>query len=396
MDESCRIDEDEQSTYLPACALWMSWAPGRLQNALRPYLTNYQGHAIGRPTKMFKAQAERVWFRPTAASCVPALIAWSCLSFFGCGERLSDQDDQLQKEIQAEAGARLQPSREAAQLSVNHREEPWSVNPKRYIHPGGQVGYDGPTRRIFAVDLNGCRVDREFLLKLERLPALKELSLADSSINDEGLEVVGRLSNLQYLDVSFTDITDAGLKALDNLPKLQVYWLNWCKVTDDGLASIEKLKAITDLRLGSCTEIGDAGIAHLDGLSELAEIHLDDTRVSDKAMAGLGGHLKLRTIWLDETSVGDAGIKDLSQLPHLQALHLAECQGVTDLGIGYLTCHRDLKWLDIAGTSVTDECIKDLSTLKGLKQLFVGQTTITAAGRAKLRKTLGTVVFPLN
>jgi hypothetical protein len=85
------------------------------------------------------------------------------------------------------------------------------------------------------------------------------------------------LSPLRTLDLSHTDVTDAGLTHLERLTQLQ--WLN----------------------LGG-TKVTDSGLQHLKGLTELQRLLLDGTQVTDKGRAKLQKALpKCKIIWSPPT-----------------------------------------------------------------------------------------------
>ena len=64
------------------------------------------------------------------------------------------------------------------------------------------------------------------------------------------------------------------------------------------------------------TEIGDAGLKQLEGLTDLQSLSLGE-RVTDAGLAHLTGLLQLRSLDVKKTQVTDAGIQGLQKvLPH--------------------------------------------------------------------------------
>jgi predicted negative regulator of RcsB-dependent stress response len=88
---------------------------------------------------------------------------------------------------------------------------------------------------------------------------------------------------------------------------------------------------VTGVYLGR-TQVNDAELAHLQGMTQLGVLHLDDTQVSDAGMAHLRGLTQLEVLLLDDTQVSDAGLADLGGLTELRVLSLCNTQ-ITDAGI---------------------------------------------------------------
>ncbi len=124
---------------------------------------------------------------------------------------------------------------------------------------------------------------------------------------------------VRTIDLCDTQITDAGLEHLEELTDLKWLDLSGTQVTDAGL---EHLKGLTNLE----------GLHRLEGLTKLWELHLEGTRVTDAGLAHLKGLRRLRFLWLRGTQVTDAGLEHLQGLTSLERLHLNNTQ-VTDEGV---------------------------------------------------------------
>jgi Leucine Rich repeat len=64
----------------------------------------------------------------------------------------------------------------------------------------------------------------------------------------------------------------------------------------------------------SGTQISDAGLAHLKGLTTLETLYLSGTRVSDAGLAHLKGLTTLKTLHLFRTRVSDAGVTEFHRV----------------------------------------------------------------------------------
>jgi hypothetical protein len=71
------------------------------------------------------------------------------------------------------------------------------------------------------------------------------------------------------------------------------------------------------------SEVTDAGLAHLAGLTALEALDLDYTQVTDAGLAHLTGLTALEILFLDNTQVTDVGVAELQQaLPNCRILPL--------------------------------------------------------------------------
>jgi hypothetical protein len=114
------------------------------------------------------------------------------------------------------------------------------------------------------------------------------------------------------------------------------------KFSDAYLVPLESLKGrLVHLNLGG-QPVTDAELAHLKGLTDLTELHLEKTKITDKGLENL--------------------------------------KGLTNL-----------EYLNLYGTDVTDAGLANLEGLKKLKHLYLWQTKVTEAGAAKLKKTIPAV-----
>ena len=126
-------------------------------------------------------------------------------------------------------------------------------------------------------------------------------------------------------------VTDRELEHLEDLTKLQRLWLNNTAVTDVGVAHLAGLTQLTELRLDS-TQITDAGLRHLAGLTRLRWLDLERTRITDAGLLHLSGLTQLQELWLDHTQITDAGLGPIAGLTQLRLLWVMHNK-VTDDGV---------------------------------------------------------------
>ena len=137
--------------------------------------------------------------------------------------------------------------------------------------------------------------------------------------------------DVRAVSLSGTQVTDAGLAHLQGLTRLRWLDLSGTRVTDVGLAQLHGLTGLQELNLDS-TQITDAGLAHLQGLMGLRWLDLSGTQVTDVGMSHLQGLASLRRLSFSSTQVTDIGLAHLQVLTRLEWLWLKHSQ-VTDAAL---------------------------------------------------------------
>lgn len=149
-------------------------------------------------------------------------------------------------------------------------------------------------------------------------PVIK-VNLTRTKTDDKKLAtIVKGCPQLQALELEATNVTDAGLVHLEGLTRLKQLTLINTEIGDAGLAHLKKLTQLQRLDL-SATKIRDAGLVHLKGLANLRELSLGLTKVTDKGLVHLHGLTQLRKLDLFLTKVTDAGARELRKaLPRVE------------------------------------------------------------------------------
>lgn len=130
----------------------------------------------------------------------------------------------------------------------------------------------------------------------------------------------GWFNNLAHYPEDDTRMTVVGLEQLDRLISLQGLMI-YEQVTDAELAHLERLTTLQALSLNE-THVTDAGLAHLKRLTNLHELDLRHTQVTDGGLAHLAALMSLQELSLDATQVTDAGLTHLKALPRLERITL--------------------------------------------------------------------------
>ncbi|MCK4293675.1 MAG: hypothetical protein KAY65_10795 [Planctomycetes bacterium] len=131
-------------------------------------------------------------------------------------------------------------------------------------------------------------------------------------------------------------------------------------VTDEDMPVVARANTLRMLGLRD-SEISDAGMAHLEGLTKLQGLGLSNTDIGDAGLAHLSELTKLRELYLDGTKVSDAGLAHLKKFKNLQSLDLSGTE-VTDAGLAHLKSLKGLAHLEILRTRVTSDGVADLKS----------------------------------
>ena len=84
-------------------------------------------------------------------------------------------------------------------------------------------------------------------------------------------------------------------------------------MTDAGLALVDGLTNLVDFRLSKASKVTDAGVARLGRLPNLERLVLDGTSVTDKGLVYFRGLSQLKELSLRGTKVTAAGLEGLKK-----------------------------------------------------------------------------------
>jgi hypothetical protein len=290
------------------------------------------------------------------------------------------------------------------------------------ITDAGLVHLTGLTK-LQALDLRGTGVWGAGLKSLAGLTQLRVLQLSHGWMRDAGLEHLKQITSLEELYLADTSITDAGLAHLSGLANLQTLDLSGTRVSDAGLAHLKVLRKLRTLILcpllprehrwsqevllaeqffpllrvipqrDTEAKITDAGLEHLQGLTELRTLDLTHTAITNAGLAHLKELAKLKHLNLSLTAVDDAGLEHLAGLTDLQELGLAYTD-VSDAGLKHLKRLTKLQWLDLTRSLVLQRrYLERVIKVRGTIIVPWGRGgKITAAGLAELNKAIPNIV----
>ena len=173
------------------------------------------------------------------------------------------------------------------------------------------------------LELQPSTTDEQFGKKVKSLTkqtlpmfcGLKYLDLHGTQVTDAGLVHLRKLERLKTLDLSLTKITDAGLVHLKWNMNLNALDLNNTKITDAGLVHLKRIMYRHPARCGN-----NPGINRLQNRKwmwmervNLKSLDLSRTQVTDAGLEHLKGLTKLVSLTLLNTKVTSAGVQDLQK-----------------------------------------------------------------------------------
>jgi hypothetical protein len=155
-----------------------------------------------------------------------------------------------------------------------------------------------------------------------------------------------------------TGYRDADVQALAKThPGLQSLQLGWPGMTDSALSEAGKLASLEELHLNNITSGGRevvitaGGWRALDGLPKLRELSVNDVKLNEAALKEIGQFRQIKSLYLAHNGVTDAGVKHLEGMTQLTKLGLLQSAVSDASGPGH---HEDAEPGDAADRSNQD------------------------------------------
>jgi len=231
---------------------------------------------------------------------------------------------------------------------------------------------------------NQCNgLEKGSLVHLRGLQGLQNLQLGWCiALTDADMQHLSHLTRLTCLTLSYTKVTDEGLPYLKPLARLCRLGLQGCAISNAGcslLASAPFALSLTDLNIGQCSRVGDAGVAALAGLLRLQTLDVAYTAIQDAGLASLEPLKGLVHLNLDSCRFSSEGCKVLQKLTALETLNLSDTMA-GDMSLMYLSRTTSLKRLSLAYTKMSDHGLQALSHLTSLRDLNLDIGSISDEG----------------
>ncbi len=151
------------------------------------------------------------------------------------------------------------------------------------------------------------------------------------------------------------------------------------------LAQVGHLKSLLELSLSSSDANDKAVTDAISLFPSLQKLSVVGTPTDGSFLKQIGFLKQLHFINLAHSSVPDEYAQYLATLPDLKYLNIGH-SGLSDKGVKQLANCKNLIALNLSGNPrITDESIKSIVALNGLRLLYLGGTSITAAGILRLK-----------
>lgn len=232
----------------------------------------------------------------------------------------------------------------------------------------------------------------EGLRAISGLEKLEKLAIAGLGVSDAGMRYVAKLTNLKDLQLFGCPITDTGLAELRTLRSLEHLGISYSYLTISGINRLNGLSNLTNLRLGTIRQ-DHAGL-DLSGMTRLERLTLEQAEGSAVVDANLAGLTQLKQLWDVQIGgiritwrIGDAGLAHLAGLTNLKRLTLGG-PDMTDQGLTNLSNLKLLETLRLTG-QFTDAGLRHLESLEQLQGLTIySSNNFSDEAKQRLRENL--------
>lgn len=149
---------------------------------------------------------------------------------------------------------------------------------------------------------------------------------------------------------------------------------------------------VTEVTFNECSKLGEPefrAIGQLKGLKSLT-LYNNCTNLNDASLLHIAGLTELESLGTDRINVTDEGLKPLAQLKNLRSASFFHTsfgkKGFTGVGFGYLKDCPKLERMTVAGISMGDEGFAAIATITQLKEFSTWHTYQTEGGNDHIAK----------
>ncbi len=219
--------------------------------------------------------------------------------------------------------------------------------------------------------IGGARQDDEILNLVGNMPEMECFMTGGREVTDAGMAHLARCRKMRHLSVSSSPITSKGLGEIGKLVALEHLQIYNANLTTSGFAQLNNLKSLqylyVDVIRPDGTFLDLSGLASIRDLT-LAVPHQGET-LRDGDLACLAKLDRLERFQMSYCrGIGDAGLAHLAGLTRIQRLCVGG--GVTDAGLAHLSKMKQLTSLTISG-NITERGLMRLGQNPALNHLWV-------------------------
>ena len=274
------------------------------------------------------------------------------------------------------------------------------------------LSYVGDLTNLESLSVSGASVTDAGLQHLEKLDQLWSLNLSETQVTDQSIDTLARLKRLRRLDASGTRITADGIDTLARLKRLRRLDVSGTRISADGIAELARLNrrveilfsggTVGDRRLGFNAKadqeiirefvetryflsieavpnwFGDDDLALVTSQRDLRHLDLSDSQITDAGLRHLSGLTCLGELRLSDVAITGSGFQNVDRLESLSSLQLAFTR-VSDMELVHLKKMPTLRELTLTGTAITGDGLQHLSGMESLRQLYLHGTQVPFA-----------------
>jgi hypothetical protein len=244
-------------------------------------------------------------------------------------------------------------------------------------HPTDQeLGWLASAPNLVEVGVSGARLHDPLALALARLPALRELRMAELPITAVTIQAVAARTDLEEVDLAGTPVDDASAAALLAAPHMRIVRLDGAPITDVALAGAPG-PALVELYV-SYTAVGDPGLAFVDRAPHLTALGVGHTRIGDAAIERIARLAELRTLVLSKVGASPEAFEKLGGLHALERLYLDQTHAADAALAALAPAHDTLRVLHLGGSDVSSAGLPALRAFTELDELTIGDSRVHA------------------
>jgi hypothetical protein len=143
-----------------------------------------------------------------------------------------------------------------------------------------ELSWLGNLREIREINATLTQATGSFLAEMKDLSTLDFLQLIGPKVSNECFVHVSRCVNLRQLSIDQTSITDQGVAHLSSLIKLYQLDIRYSQITDESLKHIKSLSTLRVLAISHNPGITDNGLVHLKQMTGLTLLTVGGTSIS--------------------------------------------------------------------------------------------------------------------
>ncbi len=250
-----------------------------------------------------------------------------------------------------------------------------SSTPHRFSD--AELGWLAGAAQLVELAVSGAKLHDPLALELARLPALREVRMADTEITAATVHAIAERRDLEEVDLAGNPVDDASAAALLAAPELRILRLDATPIGNAALAAAPGPR-LTELYV-SHTAIDDAGLAVLDRLPHLVALGAGRIPIGDATLARIARQGELHTLVLSKVPAAPEALARLGALHRLERLYLDQTHA-DDRVLAALGSTADtLRVLHLEGSEVSDAGIAALRALGELEELTLGDTRMHGA-----------------